>query len=92
LPTTKLAMHAARSACWRGLISNTIGEFTGRPQSMPGLSIAMGSAMSSSESSSSPRRNRGIVLCLIVVAAVALRAYWPAGLLPKDDAEYARVA
>jgi 4-amino-4-deoxy-L-arabinose transferase-like glycosyltransferase len=45
--------------------------------------------MSVSESSG---RRWGVILCFTVVAAMALRAYWGAGLIPKDDAEYARVA
>ena len=36
--------------------------------------------------------NRGVILFFIVIAAIAVRAYWAAGFIPKDDAEFAKVA
>lgn len=48
--------------------------------------------MLTSDSSLTPSRYWGVILCLIVLAAVALRIYWAAGFMPKDDAEFIRVA
>ncbi len=48
--------------------------------------------MLNSESSIPFSKRWGVILCFIVLAAFGLRAYWAAGLLPKDDAEYASVA
>ncbi len=38
------------------------------------------------------RKQWSIALGLIIMAAVAVRVYWAAGLIPKDDAEFAKVA
>ena len=48
--------------------------------------------MLKSEASNRSSRNWGGILFLIVMAAIVLRVYWAAGLIPKDDAEYAKVA
>ena len=48
--------------------------------------------MLNSESSIPSSKNWGVILCFIVMAAIFLRVYWAAGFIPKDDAEFAKVA
>ena len=48
--------------------------------------------MLNSESSIPSSKNWGVILCFIVMAAIGLRVYWAAGFIPKDDAEFAKVA
>lgn len=39
-----------------------------------------------------PSKNWMLILCVIVLASVGIRAYFAAGFVPKDDAEFAKVA
>lgn len=48
--------------------------------------------MLESESSTRSGWKWGVILFLILLVAVAVRVYWAAGFIPKDDAEFAEVA
>lgn len=45
-----------------------------------------------SESYFESRKRWGLILCLMVLASIAVRVYWAAGFIPVDTAEYAKVA